>query len=155
MIFPSPLFSYCQPWSTGGEKRLRPSLSWLALSPSGPSSPPYLLSFPCAVLNPLQEHVAVTRPGDPLETRDVVIIDVDVEHGKVTLDVMPLGKGLQGLQQGFILDPRDEFGRSDHVVYYALQKESKIVTFRSQSTTRKTSLFDLVHLRMKGLERCL
>jgi hypothetical protein len=29
------------------------------------------------------------------------------------------------------------------------------VTFRSQSTTRKTSLFDLVHLRMKGLERCL
>lgn len=82
--------------------------------------PSYLLPLPRTVLNPLQEHIAVARPGDPLETRDVVVVDVDVKRRKVTLDVVPLSKGLQGRQQGFVLDPREEFGGRDHVVHYAL-----------------------------------
>lgn len=62
-------------------------------------APPYLLPFLHTVLDPLEIDATVAGAGDPLETRHVVVVNVSGERGKVTLDIMPLGERLQGLQQ--------------------------------------------------------
>lgn len=57
----------------------------------------YLYSFPSTKLNPVQINTAEACSGNSLEAGDIVIINVNIEHCKVTFYIVPFGERLQYL----------------------------------------------------------
>lgn len=83
----------------------------------------YRLHLPSTVLDPLQIDVAEAGACHPLQTVHVVFINLHTEDLRVTLDVVPLGVGLQRLLDRGILEPHGQFGGVDQVVDDTLRGE--------------------------------
>ena len=78
------------------------------------------LHLPSTVLDPLQVDIAEAGARHPLQAVHVVLVDLHAEDLGVSLNVVPLGVGLQRLLDGGVLEPRRQLGRVDQVVDDAL-----------------------------------
>lgn len=85
----------------------------------------YRLHLPSTVLDPLQVDVAEAGTRHPLQAVHIVFIDLHTKDLRVTLNVVPLGIGLQCILDGCILEPGGQFGRVDQVVDNTLKAEGE------------------------------
>lgn len=74
-------------------------------------------------MDPLQVDVTVAGSGDPLQTVDIVLINLHAEHSRVLLDVMPFGVRLQGFLNGLVFNPYLQLGVDHQVVDDTLKIE--------------------------------
>lgn len=84
---------------------------------------PHLLQFVGTVLNPLQVDVTVAGSGDPLQTVDIVFINLHAEHSRILLNVMPFSVRLQGFLHGLVFNPYLQLGVDHQVVDDTLKIE--------------------------------
>lgn len=99
-------------------------------SPAKSPSLPYRLHLASAVLDPLQVHVAEAGSRNPLQAVHIVLVYLDTKHLRVSLDVVPLGVGLQRLVDGGVLEPGGQLGGVHQVVNNTLEEEEEMVSER-------------------------
>lgn len=85
----------------------------------------YCLHLASTVLDPFQVDVAKAGTRHPLQAVHIVLINLHTENLRITLNVVPLGVGLQRLLDSCILEPGGQLGRLDQVVDYTLRIERK------------------------------
>lgn len=83
----------------------------------------YCLHFASAVLDPFQVDVAEAGTRHSLQAVHVILINLHTENLRITLNVVPLGVGLQCLLDSHILKPCGQFGRVDQIVDNTLREE--------------------------------